>query len=321
MLNPINIKYFKMIVPEIGKETSMDINAKCIVCGDSIDNPNKKRMHLYTKTSYDGDQVACFNCGYSARPEKFIKDYGSQYYNAYRSEMGYSKIKNLKKTIIRSTNKDNSEVEYINFLSESIKEAETSPECIDYLAKRNLYLNDFNSSCYIATDNVVLDGKTVNLKDFIIIPLVKDSKYYGFYSRNIKTKIFYTYLPDNNKGYKVYNWFNIDKKKPVFVFESIMDQVSTNLKNSISALGSDLSPERLKELNDVIFVMDNDSTGKKKALKYISMGYKAIIYPKEIKEKDCNEMLRTKTKEEITEMLLKNVKGGITGKILGILNN
>lgn len=323
MLNPINIKYFKMIVPEIGNETSMDINARCIVCGDSLHNPNKKRLHLYTKNSYDGDQVACFNCGYSARPEKFFKEYGPNYYNSYRSEMGYSKIKNLKKTVIRAVNKDNTDIKYIDFIkanTNSIIEASSSNDVKEYLEKRNVSLDDFNSNCYYTTDNIFLDDRNINIKDFLIIPLVKDYKYYGFYSRNIKRKIFYTYLPDENKGYKVYNWFNIDKTKPVYVFESIMDQISTNLKNSISALGSDLSPERLKELNDVIFVMDNDKTGKEKALKYISMGYKAVIFPKEIKEKDCNEMLSTRTKDEVTSIIKDNIKSGITGKILNILS-
>ena len=34
MFNHIDVKYFKLCAPEIGKETAVDISAKCPVCGD-----------------------------------------------------------------------------------------------------------------------------------------------------------------------------------------------------------------------------------------------------------------------------------------------
>ena len=40
-------------------------------------------------------------------------------------------------------------------------------------------------------------------------------------------------MNDKNIGYKIWDWFNANKEKEVFVFEAIFDAVSSNLKNVI----------------------------------------------------------------------------------------
>jgi hypothetical protein len=74
MLNPINVKYWKMI-HTTGYEHLDDINAKCDVCGDSSKSSKKKRLHLYKKSSYDEDSIKCFNCGYTATMYSYLKNY------------------------------------------------------------------------------------------------------------------------------------------------------------------------------------------------------------------------------------------------------
>lgn len=53
MLNRIDIKFFKLAVgmENIGKETDVDIVARCPICGDSQSNKRKKRLHLYIKNN------------------------------------------------------------------------------------------------------------------------------------------------------------------------------------------------------------------------------------------------------------------------------
>ena len=313
-LNPTNIKYFKMIVNDIGTESPMDISARCIVCGDSHKNPNKKRLHLYTKTSYESDSIQCFNCGYTASVYKFIEVYGSSLLSAYRSEMGFNKIKELQKPlIIKKVQQDvltfKKPEEFINIQKSKLG--------LEYLIKRKIKPNQ---QWYVCNGVLKINKKEINLKDFIIIPLLNSSgDWYGFYSRNLKQKYFYTYLLEENQGYKVWNYFNINKKQPVYIFESIMDALSTNLTNSISCLGADINEERLKELIEPIFIFDNDKTGKEKALKYSSKGYKVFIWP-DVKEKDCNEMLEVYDKEYITNIIMNNIFEGFTARMKLMLN-
>ena len=59
---------------------------------------------------------------------------------------------------------------------------------------------------------------------------------YGFYSRSIENKLFYTYMNYKNICYKICNWFNINKELPVFIYESIFDAISGGLSNSIALL-------------------------------------------------------------------------------------
>jgi DNA primase len=81
---------------------------------------------------------------------------------------------------------------------------------------------------------------------------------YGFYSRSIGTKMFCTYNNELNIGYKVWNWFNVDKTKTVYIFEGIFDGISSGLTNIIALMGAKLPDERLKELKDPVFCLDND---------------------------------------------------------------
>lgn len=50
-LSSIDIRYFKIAVGQenIGKESLVDITARCPVCGDSSKKRNSKRLHMYSK--------------------------------------------------------------------------------------------------------------------------------------------------------------------------------------------------------------------------------------------------------------------------------
>jgi len=302
-----------MIVNEIGTESPMDISAKCIVCGDSHKNPRKKRLHLYTKPSYDGDVVQCFNCGYSASPYRFIEEYNPSLLSSYKSEMGWNKINELKKPLIIRAKKKNLTKTFKK--PENIIPVQKSKLALQYLIKRKIKPNN---DWYIGLGILKEINSDINLEDFIIIPLLdENNEWYGFYSRSLKVKYFFTYLPPENQGYKVWNYFKINKNEPVYIFESIMDALSTSLDDTeiISCLGADINEERLQELKKPIFVFDNDKTGREKSIKYSERGYKVVVWPKEIKQKDCNEMYNTMSKEAITSIIKENTFEGFNAKM------
>jgi DNA primase len=81
-------------------------------------------------------------------------------------------------------------------------------------------------------------------------------------------------------------------------------------------MGSDIPEERLKELRDVVFVFDNDKTGIEKSIKYAKLGHKVVIYPKDIQEKDVNDLLKKGwSKDDLTELIKANTFQGFEAVI------
>lgn len=310
-LHESNVRYWELIHgSNKGYHRSDDYSARCDVCGDSSTNKSKKRLHLYRKTSYDEDSIKCFNCGYTGNMFSYIKNYHPEFYDSYKSERGFGALNKLKNDYLEVRKiQPKTDVYTFTMPSEFI---EFDTRAKDYVESRKIAIEAL-PEYYYSEGQVQLGDKVVHLKDYLIIPLLLGDKAYGFYSRSTKTKTFYTYIPEQNTGYKVWNWFNISKKDTVYVFEAIFNALSTNLPNSIACMGSDLPEERLKELEDVVFLFDNDSTGREKALKYALLGYKVFIYPNTILEKDFNDLLKGGyTKDGITDIIKANICSSIS---------
>ena len=155
-----------------------------------------------------------------------------------------------------------------------------------------------------------IGDKEYNLKNSIIIPLyTPDFKWYGFYSRNISEKKFSSYINKENNSYKVWNFFNVDRSKPVYIFEGIFDALSAiecGLTNCIACMGATPPDARLREILEPVFCLDNDKTGLMNMKKYARKGFKVCLLNEP--EKDCNEML--KNEKNVKEIILNNLYEG-----------
>ena len=243
----------------------------------------------------------------------YIKNYHPEFFDSYRSEKGFGLIDSLKNQNTVLTVK---KVEAKNSLYGFDPPKELlrgDPRAKAYLDGRKIPLDEF----YYSEGEVTLNDKIVFLKDYIVIPLKENDKWYGFYSRAVNAKTFYTYIPEKNTGYKIWNWFNISKKNTLYVFEAIFNALSTNFSNVIGSMGADIPKERLDELDDPVFCLDNDTKGRETALKYANMGYKVFIWPDYIKAKDFNDLLKNEnwSKDEITELIKENTLSGLSAVI------
>lgn len=314
MLRAVNVKYWELChsTEALGVHKDCDYNARCDMCGDSKTRKNLKRLHLYTKSSYEGDSVKCHNCGESYNMYGYLKAYHPDLYQAYVQETRKSSLDALAFENIEVVTKKNT-------LYTFNKPSEFTPPnkvVIEYLYGRGFTKEMIQDKVYnglkIYHSNglVKLNDKLVNLTNYIIIPLIENDKWYGFYSRSIDKKVFYTFLPEQNTGYKVWNWFNVNKKDTVYIFEAIFNALSVSLP-SIACLGSDIDSERLNELSKPVFCFDNDDTGVKKSLKYAELGYSVVVYPKDMLEKDINDLLKAGWGvEQIDNFITTNVYQG-----------
>ena len=316
-MNPIDVRYFKLAVGEsrIKHETPTDITVRCPICGDSKKSRNKARMHLYMRNGKA--LVNCFNeCSCNNKTVyKFLKDYYPNLLENYKQETFGNKIKEIK------------EIDFSGGVGfELAKEPENKPKTLfdlsqyfekservyDYIESRGLDWSPALGEVYLGK-KITLNGKFYNIDDFIVIPLYCGDKWYGFYSRSMKEHRFQTFIID--EGLKLWNFYNIDKSKTVYVFEGIFDALSvynSGITNVVACLGA-TPPLSLLEGLDVVFCLDNDRTGYLNSIKYLKKGFKVLCYPENIKEKDINEILKTGV--DIKDLILNNQVSGILGEI------
>lgn len=373
MLDFIDKKYFKLAIGNnLGRETDVDISAKCPICGDSKIHANEKRLHLYAKNGIT--LVHCFNGDCQVVPQslgKFLKFFYPDLYSSYRREKSFRNISDFKNNFLSSNVESGSDSEDIfkkiktdieakadsgtdsELLKSEAKAGETeakanekrydvvklatfdyssffvrikdSEEAISYLKSRHFDLKDTEDllgDWYISKINMNIGERFYNLKDSLIIPLYVPldelgSKFamYGFYSRSISSKTFCTFMPEANQGYKIWNWFNINKEEPVYIFEGIFDALSayhSGIRNVIACMGATIPNERINELKDPVFCLDNDKTGFLNALKYCK-NYKVLVLPDDVKQKDMNEMLKAGL--DIKSLIQNNIYKGIMAEI------
>jgi hypothetical protein len=319
MLNHKSIKYFKQAVNATSyKETNLDIACKCPICGDSTKKNNSKRLHLYKKG--DLELINCFNAGCACENKtiySFLRDFYPHLLPAYRKETFGDKIDNLRQNqtlgdlvqfgvgeSIPTTDEPKPTLFDLSMFFEPL-----TSEYTDYLKSRGL-VPHFNNTWYKGKENIKIGEITYNIKDYLIIPLICDKLCYGFYSRSIKEKDFITFV--STPGFKVWNWFDIDKKKPVYIFEAIFDGMSTGIQNIIANLGAKLPQERLDQLKDPIFCLDNDKTGIEMSIKYAEQGHKVFVMPSAFTEKDFNELKLNQPTLDIKKMIDDNTFKGIS---------
>lgn len=325
MLSRIDIKYFKMAIgsSRISSESDVDITAKCPMCGETQKHKNKKRLHLYEKNGLN--LVHCFNSGCvldsNMTVYSFLRDFYPGLLDQYKRDTFSNTMQKLSNSedvfeSYKQKDKQNQTNIVTHDLSPYINDIINAPEAINYLKKRSIFYDEKKyGKWYFGYQDLKINDKIYKITNSIIIPLYYNSNMYGFYSRNITNKFFSTYMNDVNVGYKIWNWFSIDKNKPTYIFEGIFDAISSGIENSIALLGAKIPDERLSELKDPIFVLDNDSTGLRNSLEY-SKKYKVYIQPTKFKEKDMNELLKNNPFLDIKKLINDNLNTGISAQIM-----
>lgn len=331
---------------EFKEISNKDIAVRCPVCGDSQIHRHEKRLHLYEKNNET--RVGCFNgdCPVGQRNVwTFLRDFYPDLFIAYKREKFRENLNSFQ-SFTKAAQNTNEAVDVFAGLTQSKKplqkrnEDETTvPNAIkivsqdfskyftkldkvasamSYVSCRGYQYNatDFGSWYHANIDLTIGDRKYM-LHDYLLIPLyTADLQMYGFYSRSLKDKKFYTYMNPANIGYKVWNYFNIDCNKTCYITEGIFDAISLwkfGFKNVIASMGAKISDEVLKTLKDPVFCLDNDKTGKFNALNAAKDGHKVLIYPKQIRHKDLNEMLLNNI--DLHNLIQNNVASGIMAQI------
>jgi hypothetical protein len=119
----------------------------------------------------------------------------------------------------------------------------------------------------------------------------------------------------NEEAPKIFGLDTIDRTKTVYIVEGPIDSLFLN--NACAMAGSGISNESLGKLgtDDIVFVFDNEPRNKEIVgliEKRIDNGYKVVIFPDYIEEKDINDMVLAGI--EIQSIISNNVFNGLGAK-------
>ena len=313
----VDSKYIGLISSRLQKfkRVKADLyNFRCPICGDSQKHKNKARGYFYqvkTNTNYK-----CHNCGVSLSFNNFLKQIDATLHKQYVMEKfkeGHAGGRNFvveepkfnfKKPVFKK--------------SLDLPRASEVPIATKYLEKRKINPNlfYFTSEFQKWTNTHKQTFNNINKDESrVIIPLHDTEKnLIGFQGRSLgPNSVKYITVMLNEDAPKIYGLDKINETKPIYITEGPFD--STFVENSVAMCGSDLDI-RTFGWCDYIWVFDNEPRNREiveRIDKTIGRGDKIVIWPKQIVEKDINDMVLSG--HDIMSILQSNTYSGLQAKV------
>ena len=313
----VDSKYIGLISSRLQKfkRVKADLyNFRCPICGDSQKHKNKARGYFYqvkTNTNYK-----CHNCGVSLSFNNFLKQIDATLHKQYVMEKfkeGHAGGRNFvveepkfnfKKPVFKK--------------SLDLPRASEVPIATKYLEKRKIdpnlfyFTNEFQkwTNTHKQTFNNINKDESR-----VIIPLHDTEKnLIGFQGRSLgPNSVKYITVMLNEDAPKIYGLDKINETKPIYITEGPFD--STFVENSVAMCGSDLDV-RTFGWSNYIWVFDNEPRNREiveRIDKTIGRGDKIVIWPKQIVEKDINDMVLSG--HDIMSILQSNTYSGLQAKV------
>ena len=313
----VDSKYIGLISSRLQKfkRVKADLyNFRCPICGDSQKHKNKARGYFYqvkTNTNYK-----CHNCGVSLSFNNFLKQIDATLHKQYVMEKfkeGHAGGRNFvveepkfnfKKPVFKK--------------SLDLPRASEVPIATKYLEKRKIDPNlfYFTSEFQKWTNTHKQTFNNINKDESrVIIPLHDTEKnLIGFQGRSLgPNSVKYITVMLNEDAPKIYGLDKINETKPIYITEGPFD--STFVENSVAMCGSELDV-RTFGWSNYIWVFDNEPRNREiveRIDKTIGRGDKIVIWPKQIVEKDINDMVLSG--HDIMSILQSNTYSGLQAKV------
>jgi hypothetical protein len=325
----IDIQYLNLI-PLIGFTRIDDHkwNFRCPVCGDSKKKQTLKRGNAQI---WNGSLfIKCFNCSYSKPFSFFIRTQFPEHYTNYRLDIlrsrnvtqGTSNFKKDSNQIIKR--------EYTKIDLPSISSLPSDHIAVKTVHQR-LIPKEYHTSLYY-TDNFALwvnsiipdKCKHIRLSEKrLVIPFFdRFNQLIGVQGRSLEDQTpKYLTIKLNDANDLLFGMDLLDDTKKIYVTEGPID--SMFLDNAIATCTSISRFDILQSIAPVtqfILVYDNEkrnSSTVKFMTKALELGFKIVIWHKDIMEKDLNDMIlkNNYTKADLYDIIDENCYTGKTGLI------
>lgn len=283
-------------------------NFRCNVCGDSQKSKSKKRGYILKRKK--PWIFYCHNCFYKKPVISWIKEFFPIHFKDFYREIvrakNQQKSKPLPKIEAPKNLKKFDEKEQTRYFI-SIKKgitpifAKAIRTCIDRKIPEEIW-----SKWFVATGGMYANR--------LIIPFYDDKgKIYYYQGRALFDYIQPKYLSRKGDFNSIYNYFLVDKDKPVVVLEGPIDSIF--VENSIALTGVKTEDKKLKEFPHKRYLIDFDNETeetKKKTIELLSKGEYVFCWKKFMKAYN----LPMKEKWDVNEAIIHLQKDFFTFKEL-----
>lgn len=289
-------------------------NFSCPICGDSKRNPKKARGYLLiNQKKKNGLYYFCHNCNAAMPFWMFLKEAFPFLYEDYKKENLMKRINkeddnqakvNIEHKLEERKRKKSEDDKWKGFL---YFPKDVIVPVLTYLKSRMIpddkirkyfsFTPDFWGLAHYFTDGEIERKKFKERR--IIIKMLDESgdvialqgrKMPGMRGGGPK----YITIKKSENHHKIFGLDSIDVKKPVIICEGPID--SMFLSNALAVCGADLVSQFIGSGIEAepVFCFDNEPRNKhivKRMAKAIDNGYKVVIWPKDILQKDINDMV------------------------------
>jgi len=312
----VDSKYIGLVssrLPKFKRVKENLYNFRCPLCGDSKKHKNKARGYVYALKA--DMNYKCHNCGASSTFSNFLKQLDPTLHKQYVFEK-FQTRNTGKGSIIEKPKFDFKKPVFKKQID--LPKASEIPVAKKYLEKRKLdpskfyFTSEFRK--WVNTQKQTFD--TIGRDESrIIIPMYDTERnLIGFQGRALGPNFvkYITVMLQENAP-KIYGLDKINTNQTVYVVEGPFD--STFVENSVALCGSDGDMAHL-EGSDIVYVYDNEPRNKEilqRIERCIDRGEKVIIWPKNIQDKDINDMVLAG--HDIMPMLKSNIYSNLEAKI------
>lgn len=318
----IDHKFVSLLSPRLDKfvkKNSTLWNFRCPICGDSQKNKSKARGFIY-KVKQDLF-YKCHNCGFGSSFANLLKRIDHGLYEEYLLEKykdgetaeGFRpktcvptprNILPKKKINLKSFEQlNNQHPAKMHFLQRQIPEQHWNEI---YFAP--LF---FKFACKLSPS--LISSKQDHPR--IVIPFYDvNGDLFAFQGRAFgKEQPKYITIILNKNVPKIFGLNRANFSNPLQIVEGPID--SLFLDNGIAVAQGDLRIPKYK--NNSILIPDNEPRNKeicKNIEKYLKQDYKVVLWPKEMEQKDINQMILSgMNKEQIQNIIKTNTHSGLEG--------
>lgn len=335
-MNVVDLKYCSILSTrmdryKIKQSNPYKANFRCPICGDSNKSKTLSRGWLIEKDQ--STMFHCFNCGQSHPLWRLLKLTDVALYNDYVIDSKFDKLsyKDLqpklkgldtitqKVPVFKKTGSPLLKIKKISQLA-------VDHPARDYVNKRKIPIKAhyrlYYTSKFNAYVNSLMPDKlpdTDRDKPRLILPFIgANGEVFGFQGRAFdKTSLRYiTIMLDEDKP-KIFGLDQVDFTKRYYVVEGPID--SLFLSNAIAMAGADGNAHGMENLENAVFVFDNEPRNKEicsRMEKCLDKGYKVCVWPANMVDKDINDaILNNRTCAEVELIINQNTHSGLQGKL------
>lgn len=337
-MHPVDLKYAGFLSVRLDRFTIKQnnpykANCRCPICGDSQKSKTKARGWILEK-----DNLAlyyCHNCNASMSLKNFLKIVEPGLFNEYIIDMGLEK---------RTRGYANTEPEDISPLDTLTKKRPAFTKkgspllSIDKVSSLNSehfvkkYIKNrgipgskhyklYYASKFNEWVNSLLPGKMPTDMDEprLVLPFIdSNGTVFGFQGRALRSNSlrYITIMLDESMP-KIFGLETVSFNKKYYVTEGPID--SLFLSNAVAMAGADGNANGLHNLENAVFVFDNEPRNKQIVQRMescLDKGYSVCLWPKNMVDKDINDMILSGNSQPDIELIIDNNSyKGLSGKL------